>query len=67
MLSDDHSAETGEAAVREIIAAVVQIGGTGALVDLATELASKIAELVERDACDRGLTAVDVVDVLFVD
>ena len=67
MLSDDHSAEAGEAAVREIIAGVVQIGGTGALVDLAAELASKIAELVERDACDRGLTAVDVVDVLFVD
>jgi hypothetical protein len=27
---------------------------------------ASIAELVERDACDRGLTAVDVVDLLFV-
>jgi hypothetical protein len=67
LLSDDHSAEAGEAAVREIMAGVVQTGGTGALVDLATELASRVAELVERDAVDRGLTAVDVVDLLFVD
>jgi len=67
LLSDDHSAEAGEAAVREIIAGVIQTGGAGALVDLTAELASKVAELVERDACDRGLAAVDVVDLLFVD
>ena len=67
LLSDDHCAEAGEAAVREIIAGVIHAGGTGALVDLTAELASKVAELVERDACDRGLTAVDVVDLLFVD
>jgi pimeloyl-ACP methyl ester carboxylesterase len=57
LLSDDHSAEAGEAAARGIIAGVIQTGGTGALVDLATELASKVAELVERDGVDRGLTA----------
>jgi hypothetical protein len=67
LLSDDHNAEAGEAAVREIIAGVIQTGGTGALVDLTTELASKVAELVERAAGDRGLAAVDVVDLLFVD
>jgi len=67
LLSDDHSAEAGEAAVREIIAGVIKIGGTDALVDLTAELASKLAEMVERSACARGLAAVDVVDILLVD
>jgi hypothetical protein len=67
LLSDDHSAEAGEAAVRKIIAEVVRVGGTDALADLTAELASKLAEMVERAACTRGLAAVDVVDILFVD
>jgi hypothetical protein len=67
LLSDDHSAEAGEAAVRKIIAEVVRVGGTDALADLTAELVSKLAEMVERAACTRGLAAVDVVDILFVD
>jgi hypothetical protein len=67
VLSDDHSAEAGEAAVRQIIALVIETGGIGALADLTAELVSKLAELVERAATASGLPAIDVADILFVD
>jgi hypothetical protein len=67
VLSDDHCAEAGEAAVREIISGVVQTRGVQGAADLAAELASKLAELVERVATGAGLAAIDLVDLLFVE
>ena len=48
VVSDDHNAEVGEAVLREIVAGVGLTGGARGLEDLAVELASKVAELVER-------------------
>jgi hypothetical protein len=67
VVSDDHNAEVGEAAVREIVAGVASVGGADALEGLAVELAMKVAELVERIATEEGLAAVDVADVLLLD
>jgi hypothetical protein len=67
VISDDHNAEAGEAALRQIVAAVSEIGGPGALDDLTVELAFKVAELVEQIASDQRLPAVDVADILFID
>jgi len=67
VVSDDHNAEVGEAAVREIVAGVGLIGGSEGLEDLAVELAFKVAELVERVAAEQGVAAVDLADILFVD
>jgi hypothetical protein len=67
VVSDDHNAEAGEAALRGIIAGVAQTGGTEELADLAFELASKLADTVERIAQDRGLLALDLLDIMFID
>ena len=66
VLSDDHCAEAGEAAVREIISEVVQTRGVEGIADLAAELASALAEMVEGVATGAGLAAIDLVDLLFV-
>ena len=67
VVSDDHNAEVGEAALREIVAGVGLIGGAEGLEDLAVELASKVAELVERIAAEQGVAAVDLAEILFLD
>ena len=67
VVSDDHNAEVGEAALREIVAGVGLLGGAAGLEDLAVELASKVAELVERIATEQGVAAVDLADILFLD
>jgi hypothetical protein len=67
VVSDDHNAEVGEAAAREIVSGVALIGGSDGLEDLAVELALKVAELVERIAIEEGLAAIDVADVLLLD
>ena len=67
VVSDDHNAEVGEAAVREMVAGVGLLGGAAGLEDLAVELASKVAELVERVATEQGLAAVDLADILFLE
>ena len=67
VVSDDHNAEIGKAALREIVAGVGLIGGARGLEDLAVELASKVAELVERMATEQGVAAVDLADILFFD
>jgi hypothetical protein len=67
VISDDHNAEAGEAALRQIVAMVSQIGGDEALEDLAVELALKVADLVEQIASDQRLPAADVADILFID
>ena len=67
VVSDDHSAEAGEAALRGIIAGVIQTGGTEALAELAVELTLKVAEVVEQISQDQALLDTDVVDLLFID
>ncbi|HEY0815185.1 MAG TPA: hypothetical protein VGE11_18095 [Pseudonocardia sp.] len=67
LLSDDHSAEAGDAAVRDIIGRVLRTHGVEGVTDLAAELASRLAAMVEGVASGVGLTAFDLVDVLFVD
>jgi hypothetical protein len=67
VVSDDHNAEVGEAALREIVAGVGLFGGARGLEDLAVELASKVAELVERISTEQGVAAVDLADILFLD
>ena len=66
-VSDGHNAEGGEAAARKIVADVAEIGGLDALVALAIELAVTTAALAEEIARVQGLTALDVVDLLFLD
>ena len=67
VLSDDHCAEAGAAALRGIVAGVLQTCGAEGVVDLAIELASKLGELVEQIAQEQSLPAVDVLDILFID
>jgi hypothetical protein len=67
VLSDDHNAEVGAAACREMVAGIALRRGIDGLEDLAVELALNLAELVERIAGEEGLAAVDVADVLFLD
>jgi hypothetical protein len=67
VLSDDHTAQAGEAALREIVARVALVEGSAGLQDLAVELTLKVAELTERIAVAHGLAAVDLADILFLD
>ena len=67
VLSDDHNAQAGEAALREIMARVDLVEGSAGLRDLAVELALKVAELTERIAVAERLAAVDLADILFLD
>jgi hypothetical protein len=67
VVSDDHNSEVGEAALRDIVAGVNLLGGAEGLENLAVELASKVAELVERIAAEQGVAAVDLADILFLD
>ena len=66
MVSGDHISEAGEAAVREIIAEVVETGGVEGLADLALELSVRVARSVEQIAQDQDLPAADVLDLLLV-
>ena len=65
--SNDQIARAGDAAVEEIVAAVASIGGTGGLMDLAADLATALATLIEQVAAAQGRAAVDVADELFHD
>ena len=67
MESDDHNAQVGEGAVRDIVAAVASIGGSRGLVELAADLVVKLAYLIEGAAAEEGLAAVDLADLLFLD
>ena len=66
-MADDHDDEAWEAAVREMIAAVLQVGGTVALVDVAMELALKLAAAVEQIAQADGLAPSDVLHTMFIE
>jgi hypothetical protein len=50
-----------------MVAGVASIGGTEGLMDLAADLAARLAELIEQVAAAEGRTAVDVADELFHD
>jgi len=67
VMSDDHNAENAQAALRAIIAWVVETSGTEGVADLASELASRLADMVKETAQDLGLLAADVLDILFLD
>ena len=67
VLSDDHNAQVGEAALRGIVARVAAVEGTEGLQRLTVDFALKLAELTERIATADQLAAVDFADLLFLD
>jgi len=66
-MADDPNDEAWEAAVRGMVADVLQMGGTAALVDVAMELALKLADAVEQIAQADGLVTSDVLHGMFVE
>lgn len=67
ILSDDHNAERGLASLHAVTESVLDEAGVEGLMGLAVELSLKLAEALERIATDRGLAAVDLVDLFFTD
>jgi hypothetical protein len=65
--SNGQIAPAGDAAVKEIVAAVASIGGTEAVMDLAADLAAELAKLIEQVAAAEDRAAVNVADELFHD
>jgi hypothetical protein len=65
--SNDQIVPVGDAAVREMVAGVASIGGAEGLMDLAVDLAARLATLIEQVAAQEGRTAIDVADELFHD
>jgi hypothetical protein len=63
---NDRIAPVGEAAVEEMVAGFASIGDAEGLMDLAGDLAVRLAELIEQVAAQEGRTAVDVADGLFL-
>ena len=57
--------EASDAAVREMVAGVASLGGAEALADLATDLAVRLAKLIEQLAAEEGRAPVDVAAALF--
>ena len=66
-MADGDDNETWEAEVRGMIAAVLQVGGTAALVDVAMELALKLADAVKQIAQADGLVPSDVLHTMFIE
>jgi hypothetical protein len=67
VLSDDHNAEAGDAALREVITRVALEEGEQGLQRLLFDVVLKLAELTERMAVAHQLTADDLADILFLD
>jgi hypothetical protein len=67
VLSDDHCADAGDAALREVIARVAAEEGEQGLQRLLFDVVLKLAELTERMAVAHQLTADDLADILFLD
>ena len=65
--SNDQIAPVGDAAVRPLVAGVASIGGAEGLMDLAVDLAARLATLIQRTAAAEGRAAVDVAADLFYD
>ena len=66
-MADDHRGEAWETAVRGMIADVLQVGGAAALVDVAEELALKLADAVEQIAQADGRAPSDVLHTMFIE
>ena len=66
MKANDEIAPVGGAAVEQMVAGVASVGGAEGLMDLAVDLAIRLAELIEQVAAQEGRTASDVVDGLFL-
>lgn len=66
-MAGDDDDEAWEAAVRGMIAGALQLGGTSALVDVAMELALKLADVVEEIAQADGLLPSDVLNTMFIE
>ena len=66
-MAGDDDDEVWEAAVRGMIAGVLQLGGTAALADVAMELALKLANVVEQIAQADGLDPSDVLNTMFIE
>jgi hypothetical protein len=67
VVSDDHRYERGVQAARAIVQRVLAESGPAGLAEMAAELSSQLAEAAERIAAERGVAAVDLVDVMIVD
>jgi len=67
VVSDDHNAEAGDAALREVIARVTLEEGEQGLQRLLFDVVLKLAELTERMAAAHQLTSDDLADILFLD
>jgi hypothetical protein len=67
VISDDHNYERGVQAAQAITHKVLAESGPEGLAEMVVELSSKLAEAVERIAAEQRITAVDLVDLLFVD
>ena len=50
----------------KMVAGVASVGGAEGLMDLAVDLATRLAELIEKVAAQEGRTANDVVNGLFL-
>ena len=66
-MAGDDDDEAWEVAVRGMIAGALQLGGTSALVDVAMELALKLADVVEEIAQADGLLPSDVLNTMFIE
>ena len=67
VLSDDHTAEAGDAALREVITRVALEEGEQGLQRLLFDVILKLAELTERMAVAHQLIADDLADIQFLD
>ena len=67
VVSDDHNYERGVQAARTVAEAVLAESGPAGLTEMVVELTLKLAEAVEQAAAERGVAAIDLADVLFVD
>jgi hypothetical protein len=67
VLSDDHIHERGVAAAQLVAAAVLAESGVAGLAEMTVVLSLEFASALERIAGDRGLAAVDLADVWFMD
>jgi hypothetical protein len=67
VVSEEHNYERGVQAAQAISHEVLAESGPAGLAEMVVELSLKLAESVERIAAERGETAADLVDVLFVD
>jgi hypothetical protein len=67
VLSDDHNFERGLDGARTVAEAAFAEAGAAGLVETVVELTLKLADALERMAVERGLAAIDLAEVWFVE